>query len=122
MNLCIKNEDRERIELLENEVDATIAEAIVTEMERASILHGEYFFSRHEKESVLREELEEVSEWLVDTTEAFDKMHRALRDNNSAAFDNDCKRIASRASLIALEAIQLAGVAKKGVKDVTYTL
>jgi SPX domain protein involved in polyphosphate accumulation len=94
-------------------VENVIAVAINEEMNAAEKLHGLYQ-SREEQYTVVLEELIEAQEELEAAWEAINSLFDAIRHNNDTAASAAALEVSEAAERLACEAVQLAGVARKG--------
>lgn len=91
---------------------------IVNELDTARDEHGETFASMHEGAAVLKEEIEEASDESVFAEEAYNALWYAVKEDDAKRARHNAEEIASRAELLACEAIQVAAMALKFVDTV----
>lgn len=76
------------------------------------------FSSLHEGESVIREEIEEVSEVLDEIMEAHNWIWKAVRANKSETVKSAAKTIAKLSRALIAESVQVAAMAGKIVDSI----
>lgn len=92
---------------------ALIQEAIETELENARTQWGPQYSSTHEAYAVLKEEVEEAADDLTIISEDLGYLWNAVKGNSDKPYSAALKHIQQTAMQLAIEAVQIAAVAKK---------
>lgn len=82
---------------------------------KASYAYEKEFHSLHESESVLREEIEEAQEEILKIGELFDKLHRALRDDDVRTYLEVLGDIRQAGWDLLREAAQVSAMSQKSI-------
>ena len=90
-----------------------IQEAIETELENARKQWGPQYNSEHEAYAVLKEEVEEAADDLTIISEDLGFLWNAVKGNSDKPYSAALKHIQQTALELAIEAVQIAAVAKK---------
>ena len=90
-----------------------IQEAIEAELENARKEWGPKYNSTHEAYAVLKEEVEEAKDDLTIIQEDLGFLWTAVKGNSDKSFSASLKHIQQTALELAIEAVQIAAVAKK---------
>ena len=90
-----------------------IQEAIEAELENARKEWGPKYNSTHEAYAVLKEEVEEAADDLTIIKEDLGFLWTAVKGNSEKPYSASLKHIQQTALSLAIEAVQIAAVAKK---------
>lgn len=82
---------------------------------KASYTYEKEFHSLHESESVLREEIEEAQEEILKIGDLFDKLHRALRDDDVRTYLEVLGDIRQAGWDLLREAAQVSAMSQKSI-------
>lgn len=102
--------------MFDNKTMQTIDKLTDEELLYSKVQHKERFASLHEAESIIREELEELEDEVVQCRAAFDQLHKAVRYGklyDACDTKTICNGLHLYATCAAAEAIQLAAMCKK---------
>lgn len=91
---------------------------IANELDFARDEHGDTFASLHEGAAVLKEEIEEANDDNIEVKGFYRLLWDAVKEDNDSEARDMAEEIASRAELLACEAIQVAAMALKFVDTV----
>ena len=95
------------------ELISQIAPLVADELERANKLHGDYFRSDHEGESVIREEMQEVDDETTEIEMHYSMMWEAVKDDNPMRAAQSAYKMQQAAIRAAAESIQVAAMCRK---------
>lgn len=91
---------------------------IGNELDLARDEHGETFASMHEGAAVLKEEVEEAKDDLIEANGFYRLLWDAVKEDDAKTARSMAEEIASHAERLACEAIQVAAMALKFVDTV----
>jgi hypothetical protein len=103
--------------MFKKETETKVNEAIELELSNACELYGEKYHSLHEGYAVLKEEIEEAANNLNYINENFADLWECVKSDDELSVKSQARFIAFGAVQLALEAIQVAAVARKILGD-----
>lgn len=100
---------------MNNAYEIGLLNSAIKEELKASYTYETEFHSLHESESVLREEIEEAQEEVLKIGDLFDKLHRALRDDDVRTYLEVLGDIRQAGWDLLREAAQVSAMSQKSI-------
>lgn len=99
--------------MIAREIVNGVSDLVKNEQERAANEYGEFFHTAHEGYAVLKEEVEEATHDMAGCERIINDLWTSVKNNSNGTAVIAAKEIYRRASFLAMEAIQVAAMAKK---------
>ena len=103
--------------MFKKETEVKVNEAVELELSNACELYGEKYHSLHEGYAVLKEEIEEATNNLEYIKDNFADLWNNVKSDDELSVKAQARFVAFGAVQLALEAVQVAAVARKILGD-----